>query len=81
MNEKKTAKWGGWVMATAALVVAGVLAISGAPQAESRASEASKTSVSSALDSPGSIARADMDTLDLQLEAVASRFTRIESSE
>ena len=68
--EKMRAKWSGWLVATGALVLAGVLAISGSPRAEARGPEVSKTSVSAPSNAAndGSIARADTDTLDLQLD-------------
>jgi len=71
MKEKSASKWGRWIAAvTGALVLAGVLAISGSPRAEARGPEVSKTSASVPSNPPdeGSIARADSDTLDLQLD-------------
>ena len=54
-------------MAMAALVLAGVFAISGAPRAQARVPEISKASVSTSSVQPGE-ARADSDTCDLQLD-------------
>jgi hypothetical protein len=68
MNEKKTAKWGGWIVATGALALAGVVAISGAPRAESRPPETANTSISATANPEGVVARAETDTLDLQLD-------------
>lgn len=68
MNKKeKTAKQSGWLVAMAALVLAGVFAISGAPRAQARVPEISKASVSTSSVQPGE-ARADSDTCDLQLD-------------
>ena len=68
MNKKeKTAKRSGWLVAMAALVLAGVFAISGAPRAQARVPEISKASVSTSSVQPGE-ARADSDTCDLQLD-------------
>ena len=66
MREKK-AERNGWVVAMAALVLAGVFAISGAPRAQARVPEISKASVSTSSVQPGE-ARADSDTCDLQLD-------------
>jgi len=67
MNEKKTMKKAGWLVAMAGLVLAGVFAISEAPRADARAPEISKASVSNASVQPGE-AHADSDTCDLQLD-------------
>ncbi len=67
MSEKKTMKRMGWLVAVAALVLAGVFGISGAPQADARAPEISKASASTASVRPGE-ARAETDVCDLQLD-------------
>lgn len=66
MKEKK-AKLSGWLVAMAALVMAGVFAISGAPRMDARAPEISKASVSTSSAQLGQ-AQADSDTCDLQLD-------------
>jgi hypothetical protein len=66
MNEKK-ALWSGWLVATGALLLAAVLAISGAQRAQARVPEMSKASVPSASIEPGE-AHAESDTCDLQLD-------------
>jgi hypothetical protein len=69
-NEKKTMKNIGWLVALAALVLAGVIAISGAPQVDARVPEISKPPASTSSDSsvqPGE-AHADSDICDLQLD-------------
>ena len=70
MKKMRASKWSGWLVAAGSLVLAGVLAISGSPRAEARGPEISKTSVSAPSNpaNDGSIARADTDTLDLQLD-------------
>ncbi len=67
MNEKKTMKQVGWWAAVAALVLAGVFGIAGAPRVDARVPEISKASVSTAPVQPGE-AHADSDTCDLQLD-------------
>jgi hypothetical protein len=69
MNGKKTIKRMGWTAVVAALVLAAVLAISGAPRVDARVPEISKASVSTSSVSvqPGE-AHADSDTCDLQLD-------------
>lgn len=72
-NEKNTMKNMGWLVAMAALVLAGVLAISGAPKVDARVPEISKTSASTPSVQPGSSvqpgeAHADSDICDLQLD-------------
>lgn len=66
-NGEKKAMRSGWVVAMAALVMAGVFAISGAPRAQARVPEISKASVSTSSVQAGE-ARADSDTCDLQLD-------------
>jgi len=66
MKEKKT-KLSGWLVAMAALVMAGVFAISGTPRMDARAPEISKASVSTSSAQLGQ-AQADSDTCDLQLD-------------
>lgn len=66
-SEKATMKRMGWMAAMAALVLAGVFAISGAPRVDARVPEISKASVSTSSAQPGE-ARADSDTCDLQLD-------------
>jgi hypothetical protein len=66
MNEKK-AKMSGWLVAAAALVLAGVFAISGAPRVDARVPEISKASASTASVQPGE-AHADSDICNLQLD-------------
>jgi len=67
MKEKK-ALWTGWLVAMAALVLAAVIAISGAPRAQARVPEISKaSSVSTSSVEPGE-AHADTDTCDIQLD-------------
>ena len=71
MKEKSGSKRGSWIaVVSGALVLAGVLAISGSPRAEASGPEVSKTSASVPSNSvdDGSMARADVDTLDLQLD-------------
>jgi hypothetical protein len=66
MNEKK-AKMGGWLVAVAALVLAGLFAISGAPRVDARVPEISKAPVSTSSVQLGE-AHADSDTCDQQLD-------------
>jgi Na+/proline symporter len=68
-NEKKTMRRAGWMAAVAALVLAVVFAISGAPRVDARVPEISKASASTSSVSvqPGE-AHADSDTCDLQLD-------------
>jgi hypothetical protein len=66
MNEKK-AKMSGWLAAVAALVLAGLFAISGAPRVDARVPEISKAPVSTSSVQLGE-AHADADTCDLQLD-------------
>ena len=66
-NDKKTIKRMGWMAAVAALVLAGVFGISGAPRVDARVSEISKASVSTSSAQIGE-AHADSDTCDLQLD-------------
>ena len=66
-NEKKAMKGMGWLVAMAALVLAGVFAISGAPRVDARVPEISKPSAATSSVQPGE-ARADSDTSDLQLD-------------
>ena len=75
MNEKRNTKNAGWLVVAAALILAGVLSISGAskpeskPQAKSTATVSATTegSFASTESSFGS-AQADSDTCDLQLD-------------
>ena len=67
MSEKKATKRVGWLAAVAALVLASVVAISGAPRVDARVPEISKASVPSASVEPGQ-AQAESDTCDLQLD-------------
>jgi hypothetical protein len=66
-NENKAMKQMGWMAAVAALVLAGVFAISGAPRVDARVPEISKASVSTSSAHLGD-AHADSDTCDLQLD-------------
>jgi hypothetical protein len=66
-NEKKTMKKMGWLVAMAALVLAGVFAISGAPRVDARVPEISKASASTSSVQPGE-AHADSDICNLQLD-------------
>jgi hypothetical protein len=66
-NEKTTIKRMGWMAAVAALVLAGVFAISGAPRVDARVPEISKAPVSTSSVQPGE-AHADSDTCNLQLD-------------
>jgi hypothetical protein len=66
-NEKKTMKRAGWMAAVAALVLAGVFAISGAPRVDARVPEISKAPVSTSTVQLGE-AHADSDTCDQQLD-------------
>jgi len=71
-NEKETTKNIGWLVAFAALVLAGVFAISGAPRVDARVPEISKAPASTSSVQPGSVqpgeAHADSDICDLQLD-------------
>ena len=66
-NEKETSKNIGWLVAFAALVLAGVFAISGAPRVDARVPEISKAPASTSSVQPGE-AHADSDICDLQLD-------------
>ena len=66
-NEKETSKNIGWLVAFAALVLAGVFAISGAPRVDARVPEISKAPASTSFVQPGE-AHADSDICDLQLD-------------
>jgi len=66
VREKK-AMWSGWLVIVAALLLAAVIAISGAPRAQARVPEISKASVPEASVQPGE-AHADTDVCDLQLD-------------
>ena len=71
MSERKTAKWSGWLLATVALVLAGVISISGAPSQESRISGPAKSSVaagSAGADVQNASVRAETEVLELQLD-------------
>ena len=67
MSEKKTIQRMGWLVAIAALVLAAIIAISGAPRVDARVPEISKASAAPDSLQPGE-AHADTDTCDLQLD-------------
>ena len=67
MNEKRNMKRVGW-LAAAALILAGVLSISGASRPEPKPQAKSTATVSATTDGSFAPAQADSDVFDMQLD-------------
>ncbi|HEY1434370.1 MAG TPA: hypothetical protein VGG65_03290 [Thermoanaerobaculia bacterium] len=71
MDERRKAKWSGWLVAAMALVLAGVLSISGASREQTKVPSASKASVVATPAGPqrdAAPARSETDICELQLD-------------
>lgn len=68
MNESKSTKRAGWLVAAGALVLAGAISILGASHPASKSSVQTTVAPSAAADVTPGPAQADSDVLDLQLD-------------